>query len=171
MTLQAVEPRNFQEDLERAIISTDLPKVSRLLTRKRKLSLARFNDMLGWADDMIEDRKLLTRTVKESLLTILAIVSASITIPVSLIYYFDVGHARMNMDTLLGSTDLLFTATKATGILSLFALYKAWIGPRYRLQNAYLVRYEIEDQIETLERKIKEQKAREIVQKEHKEGV
>lgn len=158
------EERSFQEQLELAIMRSDVPKVERLLTRKKKLSLTRFNDMLGWADDIIEERLMLDPSVKELLGDGLAKIYGCIVGPLAIIYYFNLFQVREIVDGFPGGKNLLFSITTALGAISAIALYKSWIGPRYRLQDAYLVRYELEDEVEKLQKKLKEQKAREAKQ-------
>ena len=55
---ERAKSKDFQERMQKAIIASDLTSMQRLLNRYSKITMKRFDEVQGWADDIVEERKL-----------------------------------------------------------------------------------------------------------------
>ncbi len=148
--------RDYQEQLEAAIVQTNAPKVSRLLKRRNKISVKNFQNMLGWANDIVEERRMLELTPHETSLAVLATVAGGLTAGAGLWYYFDFGTMRTDVrDVLLGEEKGFFTLLGIGALMSSYSLYKARTGPHERLSKSYEILFGLEDAVDLIEKKKK----------------
>lgn len=171
LPLCAVE-QDYQEQLEAAIVQTNAPKVMRLLKRRNKTSIKNFNHMLGWANDIVEERRMLEPTPREALGAVLSSMVGTASSIAGLCYYFDVGNFQVETrNTFIGEEKGFFAMLGTAGLLASYGLYSWWSGPRKRLSHAYDILFALEDAVDAMEKKRKarekaakrrELKAREI---------
>ena len=147
--------RDYKEQMEAAIIKTDLPKVQRLLKRRNKISLKRFNDMLGWANVTIEERRLLESTRKERLILVLSNATAAVVAGTGICYYWDLFGMRLQARLAPGGEKGYKRLAGIFGLLAAYGFYKFYSGPRKRLDDAFSVLFAIEDTVEEIKEKKK----------------
>ncbi len=153
--LLAVE-HDYQEQLEAAIVQTNAPKVARLLKRRTRTSVKNFNHMLGWANDIIEERRMLESTSGEATWAVVASILGLAAGSLGLYYYFDGRGFRTDVRaSILGAEKGFFTMLGIAGLAGAYGLYKYWSGPRYRLAKAYDILFSLEDAVDALEKKKK----------------
>lgn len=147
---------DYQEQLEAAIVQTNAPKVSRLLKRRTRTSVKNFNHLLGWANDIVEERRMLESTPGEvtwvAAVSMLGLAAGGL----GLYYYFDIHGFQTDVRaTILGGKKGFFTMLGVAGLAGAYGLYKYWSGPRHRLSKAYGILFSLEDAVDALEKKKK----------------
>ncbi len=149
--------QDYKGQLEAAIIRTNLYKVGRLLKRRNRVTLRRFNDMIGWAQDTIEERRLLDRTRVENIMYSWSATGSSIVGLLGFLYYFEIGNMRRNIKN--GPGELTFKAVSgAIGLAAGYGFYKAWTGPQRRFDDACSILFGLEDTVDEIKEKIKARK-------------
>ena len=148
--------RDYQEQLEEAIVKTNAPKVLRLLKRRNKLAGKNFQNMIGWANDMIEERRMLEPNPRETSLAVIATIAGGFSCGAGLWYYFDWGDARTDVSsTFIGGENGFFTVLGLNALVSSYGLYRWWTGPRQRLAKSYEILFALEDTVDLIEKKKK----------------
>ncbi len=161
-TIWAVQ--DYKEQLEVAIIQSNLPRVERLLKRRNRVSLRKFQDLFGYSEDIVEERRMLDPTSREVVNLNLAVVGVTACSIAGLFYYFDLGTVKRDIKSSIGPKGFK-VILGAVGLFSAKGIYSWRSGPRKRLDDSFYVQYALEDTVDDIKEKLKARKrAREKAQ-------
>ncbi len=150
------DEHDYQEQLETAIVQTNVLKVSRLLKRRNKISVKDFQNMLGWAHDIIEERRMLEPTTRETSVAVMSTIAGGLASMYGLRYYFDFRSDRSDVRASFPGEEKGYLGLLGTvGFASCYGFYKWWSGPRKRMAQAYDILFAIEDAVDAIEKKKK----------------
>ncbi len=137
--------RDYERAFQEAVESSNVEKVERLITRKNKLPDRVFKDIVGWADDILEERMMLYPTPLESVEGIIGGAAVGIALPLSFFHVYEIGHYGKNVARNWWGGPLGFKLSMgALMTTSLILLYKAAMNPRNRCAKAYTMKFCLE---------------------------
>ncbi len=134
--------KDYLPDFKQAVVDSSFEKVESLLTRKNQLPKKDVNEVAAWADDLVEEKKVLQSTKLEIGVLGLAVPTFLVSTVYLIRYITNADYQRTKESPLQKKLTYakLGAGYAATLLCGLYYLYM----PRKRLADAYKTKFSVE---------------------------